>query len=183
MDSLSSLPATTQPLTTSANPPGSNGAAITVSSNIAGTDTVTVASGDTKNEMPDKAPGKEGGAVGDSISDKTVKETKADAQMSDKGAGDVEETGSEAGSEESAADAGVTPRESDEKEQLKSMAYKLQSAQIDDGSETPEAAAEQPELEKNDSPETEGETQGADEGAEPEEVIENTQEEGKKEES
>ncbi|MGO0307667.1 hypothetical protein ACTL6P_13855 [Endozoicomonas acroporae] len=176
---MSSLPATTQPLTTSVNPPGSNGVAITVSSNIAGTDTVTVASGDTKNEMPDKAPGEEGGAVGDSINDKTVKETKADAQMSDKGAGDVEETGSE----ESAADAGVTPKESDEKEQLKSMTDKLQSAQIDDGSEAPETAAEQPELEKNDSPETEGETQGADEGAEPEESIENTQEEGKKEES
>ncbi|MBO9483233.1 hypothetical protein [Salinisphaera sp. G21_0] len=181
MDSLSSLPATTQPLTTSVNPPGSNGASITVSSNIAGTDTVTVASGDTKNEMPDKAPGKEGGSVGDSISDKTVKKTKADAQMSDQGAGDVEETGSE----ESAADAEGTPKESDEKEQLKSMTDKLQSAQIGDGSEAAEAAEEQAEPEKNDSPETEGETQGADadEGAEPEEIIENTQEEGKKEEN
>lgn len=177
MDRLSSFPATTQPLTTSVDSKGSNGAPITVSSNIAGTDTVTVAAGDTKNEMPDRSSGEGKGPGGDSISDKTVKETKADTQMSDKGVGGLEEKGSE----ETAADAAATATESGEKEQVKLVSDKVQTVQIDDGSKAAEATAEQPELEKNDSPEAEGDSKGADESAESGETIETTQEEGKKE--
>ena len=200
MDSLSSVPAATLPVSTSADSAGSAVAPKTVSSNIGGTDTVTVTAGETKNEMPDRAPG-DGGPSGDSIGEKTVKETEVDPQMTNKGADDVEKTGSE-----DIAAEGATSKEGDEKE-LKTVTDKVETIQTGDNSEVTEAPeatteppelekhdpeatetsgaeAEPPNLEKNDSLEAAGDNTNAGESSEPEvkERIDSKSEEGKKEE-
>lgn len=177
MDSLSSLPATTQPAITSADPEASSGAPVTVASKIAGTDTVTVAAGDTRNEMPDRAPGKDG--PGDSISEKTVKETRTDTQMSQKGADDVEKTGSED------AAAAVSSEGANERGPLKSVTDKVQTIQTSDDSEAEEVAEESPKLARSESFESAGDDKDVDESSETEaaETTASDKKEEEKEES
>ncbi|WP_419831457.1 hypothetical protein [Endozoicomonas atrinae] len=170
-----------------------------VPSNIGGTDTLKSVSPD-ENKMPERGAG-DGGPSGDSISEKSIKGAETDTQMSQKGAGDLEKSGSDSTS----AEAPIS-KEGDEKE-LKTVTDKVQTIQTGDNSEvteTPEAtteppelekhdpeatetsgaAAEPPNLEKNDSLEAAGDNTNADESSEPEvkERIDSKSEEGKKEE-
>ena len=170
-----------------------------VPSNIGGTDILKSVEPDEK-KMPDRAPG-DGGPSGDSISEKSVKGAETDTQMSQKGAGDLEKSGSGSTS----AEAPIS-KEGDEKE-LKAVTDKVETIQTGDDSEVTEspeatteppelekhdpeatetsaAAAEPPNLEKNDSLEAAGDNAGADESSEPEvkERIDSKSEEGKKEE-
>ncbi|WP_257283485.1 hypothetical protein [Endozoicomonas sp. SESOKO1] len=140
-----------------------------------------MAAGDTRNEMPDRAPGKDG--PGDSISEKTVKETRTDTQMSQKGADDVEKTGSED------AAAAVSSEGATERGPLKSVTDKVQTIQTSDDSEAEaeaeEVAEESPKLARSESFESAGDDKDVDESSETEaaETTASDKKEEEKEES
>ena len=162
MDNLSSSPATTQPVITSADSEGSGSAAITVASKIPGTDTVTVAAGDTKNEMPDSVPGD--GVPDDAISDKTVKETCTNAQMTNR---ETEKTSSD----DTVADTAVNPEELSDKGQLESVTEKVQTIQTDDSPQAPLASEESTRLEGDKPIESDENNKEVDESSKPEETA------------
>ncbi|USE33863.1 hypothetical protein [Endozoicomonas sp. SCSIO W0465] len=173
------MPATAQPATASVDSAGSGDEPITVSSNIAGTDTVTVAAGDMKNEMPDKEPG-DSELRDDSIVEKSITQTKANTQMNTKDGGDVEKTGSEATAEVAVS------KEPDDKESIESVTDQVKTLNMDDDSKAPATTAEPTTPEKNDSSITAGHDEGTDKSTESE-VTETTEskpeEDSKKEES